>query len=153
MTKSKRLLLLDDDYESMEVLYKYLKEELGLDVEFSADANLLKRLDEEKFDLLLVDLMIRQFTSGSKNEKVQNIHYDNVRWDRTGLEFIRRFRLGEYTPTGQGTSTSVPIIVLSAVADSATDGEWAEVLEKEQIVEKPFRLSDLINLINRLLQE
>lgn len=153
MTKSKRLLLLDDDYESMEVLYKYLKEELGLDVEFSADANLLKRLDEEKFDLLLVDLMIRQFTSGSKNEKVQNIHYDNVRWDRTGLEFIRRFRLGEYTPTGQGTSTSVPIIVLSAVADSATDGEWADVLEKEQIVEKPFRLSDLINLINRLLQE
>lgn len=153
MTKSKRLLLLDDDYESMEVLYKYLKEELGLDVEFSADANLLKRLDEEKFDLLLVDLMIRQFTSGSKSEKVQNIHYDNVRWDRTGLEFIRRFRLGEYTPTGQGTSTSVPIIVLSAVADSATDGEWADVLEKEQIVEKPFRLSDLINLINRLLQE
>lgn len=152
-SKSKKLLLLDDDYESMEVLYKYLKEELGLDVEFSADANLLQRLDREKFDLLLVDLMIHRFSSDAENEKVQNIHYDNVRWDRTGLEFIRRFRTGEYTPTGRGTSTSVPIIVLSAVADSATDGEWGKILEKERIVEKPFRLSDLISLINQLLQE
>lgn len=151
--KSKRLLLLDDDYESMEVLYKYLKEELGLDVEFTASANLLERLDQEKFDLLLVDLMIHQSGSNPKNEKVQNIHYDNVKWDHTGMEFIRRFRTGEYTPTGRGTSTSVPIIVLSAVADSATDGEWGNILEKEHTVEKPFRLSDLVGLINRLLQE
>lgn len=151
--KSKRLLLLDDDYESMEVLYRYLKEELELDVEFTASANLLERLDREKFDLLLVDLMIHQFGSNAKNEKVQNIHYDDVRWDRTGMEFIRRFRTGEYTPTGRGTSTSVPIIVLSAVADSATDGEWVEILEKERTVEKPFRLSELVGLINSLLQE
>src|SRR5512139_512587 len=149
----KKLLLLDDDYESLETLYKYLKEELGLDVEFSADAHLLERLDREKFDLLLVDLMIHQFGVNAKNERVQNIHYDNARWDRTGLEFIRRFRAGEYTPTGCGTSTSVPIIVLSAVADSATDGDWGGILEKEHTVEKPFRLSELVGLINRLLQE
>ena len=151
--KTKKLLLLDDDYESMEMLYRYLKEELGLHVEFTANANLLKRLDQEKFDLLIVDLMIHQFSSDANNEKVQNIHYEDVRWDRTGLEFIRRFRTGEYTPTGRGTSTSVPIIVLSAVADSATDGDWSEVLKKEHPVEKPFRLSDLSSLINKLLQE
>jgi CheY-like chemotaxis protein len=150
---SKKLLLLDDDYESMEVLYKYLKEDLGLDVEFSADVNLLKRLDQEKFDLLLVDLMIHQFSSNAKSEKVQNIHYEDVKWDRTGLEFIRRFRTGEYTPTGRGTSTTVPMIVLSAVADSVTDGDWGYILEKEHTVEKPFRLSELVGLINRLLQE
>lgn len=151
--KTKKLLLLDDDFESMEVLYKFLKEELGLTVEFSASETLLKRLDQEKFDLLLVDLMIHQFSTDPNKEKVKNIQYENVRWDRTGLEFIRRFRSGEYTQTGRGTSTSVPIIVLSAVADSATDGEWAEILEKENIVEKPFRLSDLISKINGLLQE
>jgi CheY-like chemotaxis protein len=151
--KSKRLLLLDDDYESMEMLYKYLKEELGMDVEFTASANLLERLDQEKYDLLLVDLMIHQFSPNKNHERVQNIQYENVKWDRTGMEFIRRFRRGEYTPTGQGTSTAVPIIVLSAVADSATDGDWGEILAKEYIVEKPFRLSELSGLINRLLQE
>jgi DNA-binding response OmpR family regulator len=152
-TKPKRLLLLDDDYESMEELYDYLKEELGLEVEFSANANVLNRLDREKFDLLIVDLMIHQYSLNAKNERVQNIQYDGVRWDKTGLEFIRRFREGEYTSSGRGTSTSVPIIVLSAVADSVTDGQWGAMLKKEHPVEKPFRLSDLSSLISKLLQE
>lgn len=151
--KPKKLLLLDDDFESMAELYQYLKEDIGLEVEFSASENLLKRLDREKFDLLIVDLMIHQYSLNAQNEKVQNIHYDNVRWDRTGLEFIKRFRTGQYTPSGRGTSTSVPIIVLSAVADSATDGELGDILAKEHPCEKPFRLSDLTGLISRLLQE
>ena len=58
--KPKRPLLLDDDYESMEELYNYLKDDLGLEVEFSANANLLQQLDRKKFDLLIVDLMIYQ---------------------------------------------------------------------------------------------
>jgi CheY-like chemotaxis protein len=151
--KPKRLLLLDDDYESMEELYNYLKDDLGLEVEFSANANLLQQLDRKKFDLLIVDLMIHQYSLNAQKEKILNIHYDDVRWDRTGLEFIRRFRAGEYTPSDRGTSTSVPIIVLSAVADSATDGDWGDILEKEHPVEKPFRLSELVGLINSLLQE
>jgi CheY-like chemotaxis protein len=152
-TRQKKLLLLDDDYESMESLQLYVQRELGLDIEFSADANLLKRLDQEKFDLLIVDLMIHPRSLNAQNEEVQNIHYDNVKWNRTGLEFIRRFRTGEYTRTGQGTCTAVPIIVLSAVADSALDGEWGKIIQNEHQMEKPFRLSELSNLIRSLLQE
>ena len=62
--KPKKILLLDDDYESMHNLQIYLEEELGWEVEFSAEKNLLERLKREKFDLLIVDLMIRPKSQG-----------------------------------------------------------------------------------------
>lgn len=151
--KPKKILLLDDDYESMHNLQIYLEEEKGWDVELSAEKELLERLGQERFDLLIVDLMIRPKGVNADNREVQNIHYDNVKWDRTGLEFIRRFRQGEYAKNGKGTSPNTPIIALSAVADSAADEEWGKIIENEKHVEKPFRLSDLINLILDLIQE
>ncbi len=151
--RPKKLLLLDDDYESMESLHSYMKGEMELDVEFSADARLLERLDREKFDLLIVDVMIHPRSPNAQNEEVENIHYDGIRWDQTGLEFIRRFRMGEYTPTGRGTSVSVPIIVLSAIADSTANRDWVKIIQSEHHMEKPFRLSELISLIECLLEE
>ncbi|CAG0953496.1 hypothetical protein ANAEL_00199 [Anaerolineales bacterium] len=151
--KPKRILLLDDDYESMHDLKSYLEEELGWEVEFSAEKNLLQRLGQEQFDLLLVDVMIRPKNIGPNSQEVENIHYDNVKWDHTGLEFIRRFRQGEYSQEGMGTSRNVPLIALSAVADSAADGEWGKIIQNEHCVEKPFRLSELIKLVQKLLQE
>ncbi len=153
LERQKKLLLLDDDYESMEGLHSYMTEEMGLDVEFSADAKLLERLDQEKFDLLIVDVMIHPRSPNAQNEEIENIYYDGIRWDQTGLEFIRRFRMGEYTPTGQGTSVAVPIIVLSAIADSTANREWVKIIQSEHHMEKPFRLSALICLIERLLEE
>lgn len=151
--RRKKLLLLDDDYESMESLQSYLQTELGFDVEASADSNLLKRLDQEKFELLIVDLMIHPYSPNAQHGDVQNIHYNNVRWECTGLEFIRRFRNGEYTSSGQGTSVSVPIIILSAIADSSANREWVKIIQSEHHMEKPFRLSELISLIEHLLEE
>ena len=151
--KSHKILMLDDDFESMQSLQVYVKMELNLDVELSAEKSLLERLDKEKFDLLIVDLMIHPRGTDANNQEVENIHYDNVKWDRTGLEFIRRFRMGEYTPSGIGTPTNVPIIVMSAVADTATNGEWGKVIQNEHHMEKPFRLSDLMSLMRNLLQE
>jgi CheY-like chemotaxis protein len=148
----KKILLLDDDYESMHSLQTYLEEEKGWDVELSAEKSLLKRLGREKFDLLIVDLMIRPKGVDAENREVENIHYDNVKWDRTGLEFIRRFRQGEYAQDDKGTSPNTPIIALSAVADSAADEEWGKIIQNENHVEKPFRLSDLVTLILSLLQ-
>lgn len=151
--RQKKLLLLDDDPESMGSLQSYMQEQLGLKVEFSADVSLLKRLDREKFDLIIVDLMIHPRSPNAQNEETQNIHYDNVRWEYTGLEFIRRFRKGEYTPSGRGTSPSVPIIVLSAVADSTINREWGKTTRDVHHMEKPFRLSELSTLVCRLLEE
>jgi CheY-like chemotaxis protein len=151
--KPKKILLLDDDYESMHNLQIYLEEELGWEVELSAEKKLLERLKQKQFDLLIVDLMIRPKSLNANGQEVQNIHYENVKWDRTGLEFIRRFRQGEYTQNSKSTSPSTPVIVLSAVADSTADEEWGEIVQREKHVEKPFRLSELIDLMHKLLQE
>jgi hypothetical protein len=137
----------------MHNLKAHLEEELGWEVALSAEKTLLERLSSERFDLLVVDSMIHSQTMNAENREVQNIHYDNVKWDRTGLEFVRRFRKGEYYQEAQGTPSNAPIIVLSAVANSAADGEWGKVIQNEHHVEKPFRLSDLVSLMNRLLQE
>lgn len=152
-SKQKKILLLDDDYESMHNLQIYLEEELDWEVVFSAEKTMLERLGREKFDLLIVDLMIRPKGLGASGQEVQNIHYENVKWDRTGLEFIRRFRQGEYAQNNKGTSPHAPVIVLSAVADSTANGEWGKIIKNEPHVEKPFRLSDLINLMQKLLRE
>ena len=151
--KRKKILLLDDDYESMQSLKTYLEEELGWNVELSAERKLLDRLRREQFDLIVVDLMIRPLSMDPDKGEIQNINYDGVKWDRTGLEFLRRLRKGEYTQKGKGTSPGVPAIILSAVADSAADGEWGKIIQNEHHVEKPFRLSGLVNLIRSLLQE
>ena len=151
--KRKKILLLDDDYESMQSLKTYLEEELGWNVELSAQRKLLDRLCREQFDLIVVDLMIRPLSMDPDKGEIQNINYDGVKWDRTGLEFLRRLRKGEYTQKGKGTSPGVPAIILSAVADSAADGEWGKIIQNEHRVEKPFRLSGLVNLIRSLLQE
>jgi CheY-like chemotaxis protein len=153
MDKPRKILMLDDDFESMQNLQMYIKRELNLDAELSAEKSLLERLDREKFDLLIVDLMIHPRSPNANNQEVENIHYDDVKWDRTGLEFIRRFRQGEYTGSGQGTSVDVPIIVMSAVGESAMNGDWGKVVKKEHHMEKPFRLSDFKNLIHSLLSE
>lgn len=150
-SRSKKILLLDDDYESMHNLQIYLEEELDWEVELSAEKNLLERLGRDRFDLLIVDLMIRPRGVDADNQEVQNIHYDNVKWDRTGLEFIRRFRQGAYAKNGEGTFPNTPIIALSAVADSATDEEWGKIIQQEKHIEKPFRLSELIDLIHKIL--
>lgn len=149
----RKVLMLDDDYESMQSLQAYVKKELNLEVELSAEKSLLQRLGQEKFDLLIVDLMIHPRGPNADNQVVENIHYDDVKWDRTGLEFIRRFRNGEYTREGQGTSVHVPIIVMSAVGESATNGEWGKIIQNEYQMEKPFRLSDFVSLMRRLLPE
>lgn len=151
--KCVKILLLDDDYESMQNLKEHLEEEMGWEVKLTAENTLLERLCQERFDLLLVDSMIHAESRDSQKRLVKNIHYDNVKWDRTGLEFVRRFRKGDYSRASQGTPSTVPIVILSAVADSAADGEWGKIIPTEHHVEKPFRLSDLTDLMSRLLQE
>jgi response regulator RpfG family c-di-GMP phosphodiesterase len=77
-----------------------------------------------------------------------------VKWDRTGLGFLNRIRKGEYSgEKGQGTPSNIPIIVLSAVVDSEANSEWRKTLQNEHYLEKPFRLSDLQNLMHDVLQE
>ena len=153
--KHKKILLFEEDFESMRDLKEHLEEEMGWDVELTADRSLLERLGHERFDLIVVDLMIRPTSLNAEGREVQNVHFDGVNWHKTGLEFLQRLREGKFSEkSGLGTSPDVPVIVLSAVANYSVTNE----LEEEDIhpngyLEKPFRLDELIEKIHELLQE
>lgn len=141
------ILFFDDDYASMEPLKEAL-EEHGYAVLLTAAEAVLARLATERFDLVIVDVMIHPISPG-RDEKavVTNVQYQDVNWQQTGLEFLHRLRRGDYEGSdGQGTPRNVPAIILSATADPD------EPHEAQAIFEKPFDLDEVITKLDALLQ-
>ena len=151
----KRILLFEEDFESMRDLKDYIEEEFGWHVELTAESSLLERLRRERFDLISVDLMIHPISLNAEGMEVINVHFEDVSWLTTGLEFLRRLRKGEFsTEAGQGTHPDVPVIICSAIADfSIIEDAMQENFNVEAHVEKPFRLEEMVEHIRRLLQE
>ena len=152
--EQKRILLFEDDYESMRLFKEYIEEEMGWYVDLTADRSLLERLSYEHFDLIIVDLMIRPKSFHTDGKEVQNVHFDGVNWQKTGLEFLRRLRKGEFSEElGLGTSPDVPAIILSAVAGYSVTDELGKDIRLNGYLEKPFRLDELIEKMCKLLRE
>ena len=150
----KSVLLLEEDFESMRHLKEHLEEMFEWHVELTADAGLLQRLKHERFDLIVVDVMIRPTSLDAHGREVQNIHFDGVHWLRTGLEFLRRLRKGEFSKEpGMGTSPDVPVLIVSAVCDHSEVEELGKEVPFDGYIEKPFRLHELVEHMRRLLQE
>lgn len=151
--ESFKILLLDDDYESMSGLRDHLVETLGWDVELTADAGVLERLAVEQFDLLVVDLMIHSIGLDARGTDVNNIGFDPVNWRETGIEFLRRLRRGDWSgESGAGTPPDVPVLVLSAVADLNIKDQLQNDPSIVGYVEKPFRLDRLVELMRKALR-
>ena len=150
----KRILLFEEDFESMCDLKEYIEEEFEWHVELTAEKSLLDRLCRERFDLIAVDLMIHPVSLDAQGQEVENVHFENVSWLRTGLEFLRRLRKGEFsTDADPGTPPDVPVIIFSAVADFSMDDAIQEDFNVEVYVEKPFRLEEMVEHMRQLLQE
>jgi len=149
----KRVLLFEEDFESMRGLKEHLEKTFGWYVELTADVSLLDRLSRERFDLIVVDTMIRPKSLDGHGQEVQNVHFDGVHWLETGLEFLRRLRKGEFSEGGLGTSPDVPAFVLTAVGDHSELEKLAKEVQFDGYMEKPFRLQELVERISRLLQE
>ena len=150
----KRLLFFEDDYDNLRHLREYLETDLGWQVEVTAEAGILERLATEAFDLILIDIMVRPESLDAQGNKVHNVHFPDISWLRTGLEFLERLRRGEFVAVpGQGTAPDVPVIVLSAVAHYSVEDFLPPSTETSDYVEKPFRVSDLVARIERLMQE
>jgi CheY-like chemotaxis protein len=153
-SEPKRLLFFEDDYENLRDLREYLERDLGWQIEVTAAAGILERLASEAFDLIVVDLMIRPTSLDAEGKEVQNVHFPEVSWLRTGLEFLQRLRDGAFsTRAGQGTPPDVPVIVLSAVANYSVEDALPNGDATTEYVEKPFVVRDLIARIRRLTQE
>ena len=153
MTESRRILLFDDDYESMLPLKLLLEFTKGYIVELTAEPNVIERLQQEKFDLLCLDVMIHPETFDSNDEIVENLHFAGVNWQRTGLELLKRLRTGELATGDDGTRSDTPVIVLSAVADlSEYEAQIKQWRSNTRHMEKPFDPEELVKLISDLLQ-
>lgn len=149
----RNILLFDDDYESMEPLKLFLEVVHGFTVELTAAQTILQRLTEKRFDLLCVDLMIHPVSLDAAGQEVENLHFPDVNWQVTGLEFLKRLRRGDFCQqrTG-GTAPQVPVIVLSAVATQSIDAMLKQEVQPLAHIEKPFDLEEMIACIDQLLR-
>jgi CheY-like chemotaxis protein len=152
-TERKRILLFEEDFESMRDVKEHLEETLRWHVELTAEKAILERLSRERFDLIVVDVMIRPKSLDAEGEEVHNVHFDGVNWRGTGIEFLRRLRSGEYSGAGPGTSPDVPVLVLTAAGDHSELEELAKEVQFYGYIEKPFRLQELVKRIHTLLKE
>lgn len=150
-TGQKRILLFDDDYESMQPLKLFLEEISGYQVDLTARADIVDRLATERFDLLCIDLMIHPVGLDAELQEVNNLHFPGVNWQKTGLVFLERLRHGAFTPGPTGTPATVPVIVLSAVANHSTDELTITDGATTEYLEKPFDLEEILSAIERLL--
>lgn len=108
-----KMLIIDDDYIWMEMLADILIENSNCTVGMGAQKDILNRLKQERFDLLIIDGMIPPFSRDKENNEVQNIMFDGVPPAVTGLELIKRIRDGQFL-SPNGTPKNVPIIHISA---------------------------------------
>jgi CheY-like chemotaxis protein len=149
----KKILIFDEDFESMCDLKEHLEQDVGYEVVLTAQASLPERLQKERFDLVLVDIMIHSKSPDEEGREVDNIHFDGIPWAKTGLEFLRALRNGEFSgATSAGTSPNVPVIVLSAVASDSITGELKEHRLAQIYMTKPYRFSEILSNINLLLK-
>jgi len=148
--KQGKIVLLEDDYDSMVMLKEILEKEKWL-VELSASKDILTRLSSEYFDLILLDVMIHPQSRNGNGDLVENIHFLGVNWQRTGLEFLTRLRQGEFSKkNSQGTPPEVPVILLSAIATNSTGLEAETTKLAQAHFEKPFRLKELLESIHTI---
>lgn len=153
-TEPRKILILDDDFESMSPLKTYLELVLGYAVELTAAEGILDRLAQERYDLVLVDMMIHPVSLDAGNQEVTNIHFDGHNWRTTGIEFLRRLRSGAFSSASEeGTRPDVPVIVLSAVAQYSADELFKDTEKPVRHIEKPFDIQEMLTAISATLPE
>jgi CheY-like chemotaxis protein len=151
--KKRKVLLLDDDYQSMAPLKELLETLFDFEVDLSAARETVERLTNVRYDLLCIDIMILPKSLNGDHEEVENIHFDGVHWQTTGLAFLDRLRRGDYRGDGAGTAPDAPVIILSAVADDSLVDAGYLAGQRTRHLEKPFDVDVLINTMMQMLDE
>ena len=150
---SKRILMLEDDYESLIDVKEHLEEKLDVEVELTAEKAIQDRLGRERFDLILLDLMIAPFSEDAEGKEVENVQFPSIHYTTTGVELLRRLRQGTLYKSGDaGTPSDVSVIAFSALASKQVQDELKELGIKAYFG-KPFRLEDLVKRVAQVLEE
>lgn len=132
--EKKRIFWFEDDAVSLEDFHDSLQESYIL--KMGAHGALIKRRRKYPFDLVIIDIMIRQNSYHFKTNKlVKNISYNDIHWEKSGVEFLRHIRNGSYEPFG--FMRNVPVIAATAIVDSSVKDEL-ERLGINSYLTKPF---------------
>jgi CheY-like chemotaxis protein len=145
-TEKKRIFYFEDEPELLRAYFEVLREKYEVIV--GASKELVEQSRRQPVDLVIVDLMIHKFTFDEEGNEVQNIHYADVNWQRTGVEFLRRVRVGDYEDFG--FSAAVPAIVATAKVDNPIRDE-VEALGVKAYLEKPFSVDELKEAVDAAL--
>ncbi len=120
---AKKILIIEDEKDIQDLLQHYLKRE-GYEVQGVKDGDAgLRKLGQEKFDLILLDLMLPQMD---------------------GLEICRRLR--SQLPTAE-----IPVIMITAKAEEADRIVGLEIGADDYIT-KPFSPREVVARVKALLR-
>jgi CheY-like chemotaxis protein len=137
-----KIFYFEEDPLSINDLIFILKQKYGERIEIIIGASrfIIEQQRNFSFDLLILDIMIHEEGIDEMGNWVTSIQYDGVRWHKTGMEFFRRIRNGDYEI--YGFPRAIPVIVASGSIDSETRFV-VENLGIETWLEKPFTFDEL----------
>ncbi len=148
LQKKKTIFYFDDDVDCTQDLINVLNESEEYDVIRASHWPVIKVQREIPFDLVIIDLMIHHISLDEKGQEVENISYEDIPWQRTGVEFLKRVRNGEYVRFG--FSEDVPVIIASAVVDHEAKKD-TQNLTILSYIEKPFTIEDIQQSIQEVI--
>jgi DNA-binding response OmpR family regulator len=119
--KNPKILVVDDDPDTLEILSIILKED-GYQVDIALTGEKIKKLGADVPDLVLLDL-----TLADKRE--------------SGLEICERLK-------EQNTTKHVPVILMSATSNL---NEVASICGADSYISKPFNIKELTAIIKQQL--
>lgn len=118
---AKKVFVIEDDRDIRETIV-YVLEEEGFEVRSSESSKLLKSVDTEKPDIILLDNWLTEWKS-----------------DANGQQLSKELKSNPAT-------SHIPVIIISAVSNVK---EIAEAGMADAFLMKPFDVNELISLVNK----
>ena len=144
----KRIFWFEDDAHSLIDYCEKLSQEYNISI--GAHKDLIEKKRDDSFELVVLDLMIHEFSFEYKsNKEVKNIRFDGVHWSIIGVEFLKRLRKGEYEL--YGFPKNIPVIAATAIVDSPIK-ESVENMDVDDFLLKPFTIDRLKSSIGQALK-
>lgn len=120
---AKKVFVIEDDRDIRETIV-YVLEEEGFEVIASASSKLLKSVDTEKPDIILLDNWLTEWKS-----------------DASGQQLSKDIKSNPAT-------SHIPVIIISAVSNVK---EIAEEGMADGFLMKPFDVSELVSMVNKFI--
>jgi two-component system phosphate regulon response regulator PhoB len=121
---SQKILVIEDDKDIRDII-AYILEEENFEVISSGDSKILRSINEDKPDLILMDNWLTEWKSDANGQQLSKMLKTNP------------------------ATTHIPIIIISAVNNIK---EIAEAGLADAYLKKPFDTTELLKIVKKLLK-